>query len=94
MLLNLSCQRQFPNKGTGEEIYCRTDVGPCYGGVELGVYSPFNGQGMCESCPGLSAYGIPEEGGKNALTNLKNGFFTITELEVWSIEEEVRNIMI
>ena len=28
------------------------------------------------------------------LTNQKNGLFTITELEVWSIKEVVRNNMI
>ncbi len=94
MLFNLSCQRHFPNKGTGDEIWCNTSCGPNYGWGELAAYSPFNGQGQCESCTGYSAYGIPEEGGKNALTNQEDRSFTITELEVWSIKEEVRKIMI
>ena len=58
------------------------------------AYSPFNGQGNCCSYVGNSAYGIPEEGGKNALTKQEGDWFTITELEVWSIKEEVRNTMI
>jgi hypothetical protein len=69
MLFNLSCQRHFPNKGTGNEILCRTSCGPNYGGGELKTFSqPFNGKGNCYSWAGESAYGIPEEGGKNALT--------------------------
>ena len=94
MLFNLSCQRHFPNKGKRTEIWCKTSLGPAYGGEELSAWSPFNGNGNCESFPSKSAYGIPEEGGKNALTNQDNGGFTITELEVWSIKEEVRNIKI
>ena len=70
MLFNLSCQRHFPNKGTGYEIVCYTFYGPNYGHGELGAYyQPFNGQGDCYSWVSFSAYGIPEEGGKNALTN-------------------------
>ncbi len=94
MLFNLSCQRHFPNKGYGREICCHTSWGPYYGAGELAAGSPFNGQGYCRSNAGCSAYGIPKEGGKNALTNQDNGFFTITELEVWSIKEEVRNMII
>ena len=96
MLFNLSCQRHFPNKGTGKEIVCYTQEGPYYGvyGELAAVLSPFNGQGNCWSWADESAYGIPIEGGKNALTNQEDGEFTITELEVWSIKEEVRKIMI
>ena len=70
-MFNLSCQRHFPNKGTGEEIFCHTERGPDYGVYgELRVFSqPFNGQGNCCSYADYSAYGIPKEGGKNALTN-------------------------
>ncbi len=69
MLFNLSCQRHFPNKGDGHDIYCFTQKGPFYGRRELVASSPFNGQGNCYSHSGMYAYGIPEEGGKNALTN-------------------------
>ncbi len=94
MLFNLSCQRHFPNKGTGNEILVSTYHGPGYGVSELAADSPFNGQGQCESWTGHYAYGIPKEGGKNALTKKEGYEFTITELEVWSIKEEVRNILI
>jgi hypothetical protein len=33
-----------------------------------------------------SGYDIPKEGEKNMLTNKENGFFTITELEVWEVK--------
>ncbi len=91
MLFNLSCQRHFPNYGTGKEIECSTYQGPCYGGGELRAWPPFDGQGKCDSLAGWSTYRIPKEGGKNALINKEDLSFTITELEVWSIKEEVRN---
>ncbi len=49
---------------------------------------PFNYNGYCKSCANNSGYGIPLECEKNALTNQKDEYFTITELEVWSIKEE------
>jgi hypothetical protein len=52
MLFNLSCQRHFPNKGTGYEILCGSGFGPCFegGGGDLSVYlSPFNGDKFCLS---------------------------------------------
>ncbi len=68
MLFNLSCQRHFPNKGTGKEIWCCTSWGPNYGINELKASTPFNGQGNCRSWADESAYGIPKEGGKNTIT--------------------------
>ena len=35
MLFNLSCQRHFPNRGTGRGMYCHTSYGPSYGGYDL-----------------------------------------------------------
>jgi hypothetical protein len=55
---------------------------------------PFNGDKKCSSSTNMSGYGIPKEGGKNALTNLDVGSFTISELEVWELQEIVRINMI
>jgi len=48
--------------------------------------TPFNGDKKCSSWVNHSGYRIPSEGGKNALTNTKDGDFTITELEVWEVK--------
>jgi hypothetical protein len=62
-----------------------------YGDYELSAFEIlFNGNNNCKSNVNYDCYRIPKEGGKNALTNLKNRNFTITELEVWSIKEIVR----
>ena len=94
MLFNLSRQLHFTNTGKGEEVWCRSQYGPFYGYDELSAYEPFNGDGNCTSCANRDNYKIKEEGGKNMLTNENTGKFTITELEVWSIKEVVRNNMI
>ena len=92
MLFNLSQQTQFKNHDTGEEIYCWSGFGPCYGDTELGAYDePFNGDGNCCSDANNPTYKIPLKDGKNALTNKEDGCFTITELEVWQVTEEVSN---
>ncbi len=65
-----------------------------YGMYELWAYSPFNGDNKCGSKAGRDNYTIPQEAGKNALTNQKGNKFTITELEVWSIKEIVRKIIL
>jgi hypothetical protein len=44
----------------------------------------FNDEGKCISWVG-DGYDIKIEDGKNMLTNKENGFFTITELEVWEV---------
>ncbi len=94
MLFNLSCQRHFPNSRTGKEIWCGTKWGPTYGDDELSANTqPFNGENKCRSIAGKPYYRIPEEGEKNTLTNKKGNTFTITELEVWSIKEIVRNLI-
>jgi hypothetical protein len=94
MLFNLSRQRHFTNTGKGNEIYCYSDLGPCYGNGELCACEPFNGDGKCYSYANFANYKIKEEGGKNMLTNKEGKNFTITELEVWSIKEVVINFMI
>jgi hypothetical protein len=84
MLFNLSQQTQFKNHRTGGEIYCWSDCGPYYGDEELVAWNkPFNGDGRCLSRANKYTYEIPLKDGKNALTNKKDGYFTITELEVW-----------
>ena len=91
MLFNLSQQRQFTSTGNGKEIYCNSGRGPHYGYNELRAWETFNGDGNCASYANKDIYKINEEGGKNMLTNEEDGKFTITELEVWSIKEVVRN---
>ncbi len=53
---------------------------------ELGVEEPFNGENKCRSSANKDGYRIGEQDGINMLTNLKDGYFTITEIEVWEVE--------
>jgi hypothetical protein len=90
MLFNLSCQRHFPNKGTGKEIWGHSDYGPFFtggDGGELGAFDePFNGDRKCWSYPNKPGYRIPVDvASTNMLTNKKDAWFTITELEVWEV---------
>ena len=80
MLFNLSQQRQFKNHGTGDEIFCDGDCGPCYGGAELAArYQPFNGDGNCRSYAKNDTNKIPEdEDGKNM--SLTRGMHTSQSL--------------
>jgi hypothetical protein len=88
MLFNLSCCRIFPNKRNGNEIEASRYAGPVFGDCELLVVDePFNADRNCGSNVNGKKFGIPEEGGKNMLTNLKDRGFTITELEVWEVTE-------
>ena len=91
MLFNLSLQRHFPSKQTGREIFCRFDHGICFKGGEESELSaidePFNGEKNCKSTANKSGFGITfDESGKNMLTNMKDGRFTISELEVWEVK--------
>jgi hypothetical protein len=96
-LFNLSSSRQFTNTGKGE-IYCYSGNGPVFGsggtGGELYALEPFNGDGKCSSRANCPGYKIVIEGGKNMLTNNKDGSFTITELEVWEVTFIVNNYII
>jgi hypothetical protein len=84
MLFNLSRCRHFPSRQTWKEVWCRDLIGPSFGYGELSANDePFNGEMNCASYANNHAYGISVEGGKNMLTNKRNGKFTITELEVW-----------
>jgi hypothetical protein len=53
--------------------------------AELVAYESFNGDGKCESRANRDGYKIVIEGGKNMLTNNKDAYFTISELEVWEV---------
>jgi hypothetical protein len=44
-----------------------------------------NGDRSCLSWANKSSYDIPKEVDRNMLTNKKDGYFTITELEVWEV---------
>ncbi len=53
--------------------------------------APFNGENNCCSWPDFPGYkiGLETDGVTNKLTRKNNGFlgfFTITELEVWSLK--------
>ena len=89
MSFNLSCCLNFPSKGDAQEgIRCDSQFGPRFTKCvtnRLSAYQPFNGDGKCISWAG-DGYDIPQEGDKNMLTNQKDGFFTITELEVWEVK--------
>ena len=64
--------------------------GPCFSGgagAELCAHEPFNGDESCYSGAKQPGYGIPlDEDGVNMLTNLEDGEFTISELEVWEVK--------
>jgi hypothetical protein len=86
-LFNLSSSRQFTNTGKGG-IYCKSGCGPVFSvgsNGELYALEPFNGDGKCSSWANCSGYKIVIEGGKNMLTNNKDGYFTISEIEVWEV---------
>jgi hypothetical protein len=87
-LFNLSSSRQFTNTDKGG-IGCRSNCGPAFGnketGAELCAYEPFNVDGKCGSYANQDGYKIDKEGGKNMLTNNKDGNFTISEIEVWEV---------
>jgi len=90
-LFNLTCSLHFPSKASGKDIRCHRSIGPVFsgGGVsELGVFEPFNGSSNCYSWVNKPSYKIPEVNGKYQLTNRENSCFTISELEVWAVEEE------
>jgi hypothetical protein len=90
MLFNLSSRINFPSKQTGTDINCRDDYGPCFSGSDESeldsILEPFNGDGNCASFTNKTCYDIPEVDGLNMLTNKKNGYFTISELEVWEVK--------
>ena len=92
-LFNLTCNRHFPSRKTGNDINCLRDTGPCFNGGSEGeldvVDSPFNGDGKCFSSVNNPGFEIPQDGnGLNMLTNQQDGNFTITEIEVWEVTYE------
>jgi hypothetical protein len=92
-LFNLTRSRHFPSKATGNDIYCRSDIGPCFSGdsgaSDLSASEqPFNGKNSCYSFANKFSYKIPLVDGKNQLTNQADGKFTISELEVWLLVDE------
>jgi hypothetical protein len=89
MLFNLTRSRHFPSKGTGYEI----EVGsaPTFGGGKDSELEPwiaqFNLYECCVSRTNGPCFGIPRVNGINMLTNMRKNFFSISELEVWSVKE-------
>jgi hypothetical protein len=69
---------------------CFKGYGPCFTGEsyveELSAYSePYNGLNCCISYANKSGYNISEKGIVNMLSGEVDGFFTISELEVWEV---------
>ncbi len=98
-LFNLTRSRHFPSKATGNNIYCSKNYGPCFrgdGSSELVAWGePFNGKENCRSYANEKGYNIPLETIEkgwfsdtkiNKLTNQADGYFTISELEVWVLD--------
>lgn len=91
-LFNLTYRRHFPVKNPEKAIRRVAEWGPYFGDGELGAWDePFNEYGMCLSIPDNDepvAFDIkPNEAGINPLTNSNEVNFTISELEVWLVEE-------
>ena len=91
-LFNLTRSRHFPSKATGKNIFCCIGYGPCFLGGDrwelcAAWKEPFNGKDKCISWANEPGYNIPLVDGKNQLTNQADGKFTISELEVWLVEE-------
>ena len=68
-------------------------MGPVFGGEwwELAaVWVPFNVENKCFSWANQPGYkiGMETDGVTNKLTRKKDGRFTITELEVWSLKHK------
>jgi hypothetical protein len=90
-LFNLTRSCHFPSKATGKDIFCSSSYGPCFhggNGPELATWGPFNGKDYCGSWVNKPGYNIPLVDGINQLTNQADGKFTISEIEVWLVEEE------
>ena len=96
MLFNLTSRRHFPSQKTGNGIFCSPKWGPSFRG-EIGfdltaLSEPFNDEENCKSSSIDSSFGIGrDDNGLNLLTRQKNDEFTITELEVWRVEELLNN---
>jgi hypothetical protein len=94
-LFNLTRSRHFPSMASDKNIYCWSGYGPYFGGGVydelVARYEPFNGKDNCWSYANQTGYLIPGKGifsTTNQLTNQKDGGFTISELEVWLVDEE------
>jgi hypothetical protein len=68
-LFNLTRSIHFPSKGTGKDIMCRDEWGPCFKGAgkpELVAYAePFNVNHNCMSIVNQPGYNIPFVNGMN-----------------------------
>jgi hypothetical protein len=77
---------------SGIDICCSSIGGPCFRGSKNAELAPkkepFNGKHMWFSEWNQPGYKISVLDGKNRLTNEFGIDFTISELEVWLVEEE------
>ena len=93
-LFNLTHRRHFPVKKRYEgavEFYHKGYWG--FGNLELELYDePFNQQNGCRSCLYESGYNIGEDAdGRNLLTMCSDEEFTISEFEVWALNDDYDN---
>ena len=90
ILFNLNQWRYFPSKLQANNIFTGRYIGPCFSGSgtegELTlIEAPFNGYGNCRSLTNKPGYFVPSIKGINQLTNSKNPYVTVAELEVWLV---------
>ena len=86
LIFNATSQKYFPCIDNRFDISSAKKSGPYFGGFEceLGaLYSPYNGDKCCRSWANCRGYKIPLENNLNSLTNMTEGRFTISEIEVW-----------
>ena len=88
MLFNLTHERKFSCKKPTRAIHSPSGWGPYFGTQDLAVISPFNRADHCSS-RSTDVYEISVDSeGRNMLTNQCGSWFTIIELEVWSIRKK------
>ena len=87
MLFNLTEERSYSILQPEKAIYCFKYAGPCFGNEELYLEQPFNGENLCRSFSNQGVFDIKTKNmNTNLLTNQKDGYFSITEIEVWEIK--------
>ena len=90
-MFNLTHRRHFPvTKGCGDAVLFLDDGSWGFGGAELVPYKePFNQENGCYSYSNSFGYNIGEDADDhNLLTMSSDEDFTISELEVWALNDE------
>ena len=90
-MFNLTHRRHFPViKGCEYAVTFYNDGSWGFGDLGLRpYYEPFNQERVCASWSGSSIYNIGKDAdGRNLLTMSSSDWFTISELEVWALNDE------